>query len=206
MDEPSPADPTALVPEVDGRARTVPKQAAKPDSNNNNNTTNGESESSTSDYSDAKFDEFSGFQENLFGGGAYDEEDKEADLIFDAIDRRMDSRRKKRREELVKKEMEKYREKRPRIQEQFAELKRGLGELSESDWESIPDPLDYSRRNKLLNKENTREKFSAVPDNILAQAALGNKPTAFEASIDQTSIGRARDKVWAYFFILYILL
>jgi pre-mRNA-processing factor 6 len=47
-----------------------------------------------SNFSDAKFDEFSGFSENLFSGAPYEDDDREADLIYDAIDRRMASKRK----------------------------------------------------------------------------------------------------------------
>lgn len=49
------------------------------------------------DLSDSNFDEFSGYQESLFADQPYDEDDKEADLIYSAIDRRMDSKRKDRR-------------------------------------------------------------------------------------------------------------
>ena len=49
------------------------------------------------DYSDAKFDAFSGFSENLFGKSHYDEEDKQADRVFTAIDKHVDGKRKVRR-------------------------------------------------------------------------------------------------------------
>lgn len=49
------------------------------------------------DYSDAKFDAFSGFSENLFGKSTYDEEDNEADRVFAAIEDHVDSKRKRRR-------------------------------------------------------------------------------------------------------------
>jgi pre-mRNA-processing factor 6 len=48
-------------------------------------------------FSDTKWDEFNGFTENLFGAAPYEDDDREADLIYEAIDRRMDSRRKSRR-------------------------------------------------------------------------------------------------------------
>mmetsp|Transcript_31144 Transcript_31144/g.75951 ORF Transcript_31144/g.75951 Transcript_31144/m.75951 type:complete len:978 (-) Transcript_31144:272-3205(-) len=122
-------------------------------------------------YGDSNFDKFSGFNENLFGGGKLDKEDIEADKIYAAIDRRMDSKRKVRREIRVKKELEEYRKKRPKIQEEFRDLKRELSGLSEADWESIPEPLDYSRRNR--KKASRIQTFTPVPDKILRQAGLG---------------------------------
>jgi len=50
--------------------------------------------------------------------------------VYMAIDQRMDSKRKDRREALLKAELEKYRKKRPRIQEQFKDLKGHLSEVS----------------------------------------------------------------------------
>lgn len=51
------------------------------------------------DYNDSKYDEWSGFNEKLFNNGDYDDEDREADSIYDMVENHMDSRRKKRREE-----------------------------------------------------------------------------------------------------------
>ena len=46
---------------------------------------------------DATFDAWSGFSENLFEGVVFDADDDEADRIYDNIDKRMDSRRKRQR-------------------------------------------------------------------------------------------------------------
>ncbi len=45
------------------------------------------------DYSETNFDEFSGYSEALFGDTPYDEEDEEADRVYEAVDERMESRR-----------------------------------------------------------------------------------------------------------------
>ena len=51
------------------------------------------------DYSETKFDSWSGYEGSLFAGsGPMDEEDREADEVFSMIDRKMDERRAKRRE------------------------------------------------------------------------------------------------------------
>ena len=72
---------------------------------------------------DSNYDEFSGYSGSLFSSGAYDEEDKEADVIYDMIDCRQDERRKVYREKLEMEMIEKYRKERPKIQQQFADLK-----------------------------------------------------------------------------------
>ena len=47
----------------------------------------------------------------------------EADEIYDTIDTRMDTRRKERREKKFQEEIEKFRKERPKIQQQFSDLK-----------------------------------------------------------------------------------
>ncbi|CAM6093470.1 unnamed protein product [Calypogeia fissa] len=98
--------------------------------------------------------------------GEYDEDDKEADAVWESIDKRMDLRRKDRREARLKKEIEKYRASNPKITEQFADLKRKLVTLSAQEWESIPEIGDYSLR----NKKKRFESFIPVPDTLLERA------------------------------------
>jgi len=113
-----------------------------------------------------KFDEFEGNDVGLFASGEYDEDDKEADAVWESIDKRMDSRRKDRREARLKKEIEKYRASNPKITEQFADLKRKLVTLSSTEWESIPEIGDYSLR----NKKKRFESFIPMPDTLLERA------------------------------------
>ncbi|KAA8526399.1 hypothetical protein F0562_008398 [Nyssa sinensis] len=113
-----------------------------------------------------KFDEFEGNDVGLFASAEYDEEDKEADSVWEAIDKRMDSRRKDRREARLKQEIEKYRASNPKITEQFADLKRKLYTLSAQEWDSIPEIGDYSLR----NKKKRFESFVPVPDTLLEKA------------------------------------
>ncbi|GKU90928.1 hypothetical protein SLEP1_g4869 [Rubroshorea leprosula] len=113
-----------------------------------------------------KFDEFEGNDVGLFASSEYDEDDKEADAVWEAIDKRMDSRRKDRREARLKEEIEKYRASNPKITEQFADLKRKLYTVSAQEWESIPEIGDYSLR----NKKKRFESFVPVPDTLLEKA------------------------------------
>mmetsp|Transcript_6442 Transcript_6442/g.12114 ORF Transcript_6442/g.12114 Transcript_6442/m.12114 type:complete len:978 (+) Transcript_6442:32-2965(+) len=155
----------------------------------------GAEKKTATNYGDANFDKFSGFNENLFGGGRMDAEDIEADKVYAAIDRRMDSKRKLRREERVKKEIEEYRKKRPKIQEQFRDLKRELNGLSEADWESIPEPLDYSRRNR--KKAVRIQTFTPVPDKILRQAGLGAGQQQYASGMSTPVSGMMTPAGWS---------
>ena len=58
------------------------------------------------DFSDANFDEWSGYGESLFAGGQHDDaEDREADQVFSKVEDYMDGRRSKKREEKVKEKL-----------------------------------------------------------------------------------------------------
>ncbi|KAJ6828622.1 putative protein STABILIZED1 [Iris pallida] len=113
-----------------------------------------------------KFDEFEGNDVGLFASAEYDEDDREADAVWESIDKRMDSRRKDRREARLKQEIEKYRASNPKITEQFADLKRKLADMSAEQWDSIPEIGDYTLR----NKKKRFESFVPVPDTLLEKA------------------------------------
>lgn len=76
--------------------------------------------------------------------GEYDEDDREADEIWDSVDRHMDLRRRHRRERRLKEEIEKFRSENPKITEQFADLKRKLSEVTHEEWDAIPAIGDYT--------------------------------------------------------------
>lgn len=65
----------------------------------------------------------------MFASAPYEADDKEADEIYGTIDNRMDGKRKERREKKFQEEIEKYRQERPKIQQQFSDLK-----VCGSDW------------------------------------------------------------------------
>eukprot|EP01027_Heterolobosea_sp_BB2_P016193 GEZU01023080.1.p1 GENE.GEZU01023080.1~~GEZU01023080.1.p1 ORF type:complete len:983 (-),score=312.18 GEZU01023080.1:84-3032(-) len=117
------------------------------------------------DYSESNFDKWEGFSGGLFDASApYDADDQEADRVWAEVEEKMDSRRKARREERLKQTMEEYRKSRPKIQQQFVDIKKDLATLSEEDWMNIPDIGDYSIR------KQKRETYTPVPDSLLEQA------------------------------------
>ncbi|GBF98664.1 hypothetical protein Rsub_11658 [Raphidocelis subcapitata] len=127
---------------------------------------------------EVKFDAFMGADAGVFAGGEYDEDDREADRIWESIDDRMDERRRERREALMKAEIEKYRAENPKITEQFADLKRQLGEVSESEWEAIPEIGDYTI------KRQKRETYAPAPDSLLTAAANASGATGGATALD----------------------
>lgn len=160
------------------------------------------------DLNDANYDEEFGYGGSLFKNVPYEKDDEEADMVYEAIDKRQDERRKERREKLFKLEVEKYRQERPKIQQQFSDLKRKLEEVSYDDWCNIPEVGDA--RNK--RQRNPRgDKFTPVPDSILAKTVNMTKETTvldsrdqkfggmsstiggYETNIDMKKIGEARN-------------
>ncbi|PSC71481.1 STABILIZED1-like [Micractinium conductrix] len=150
---------------------------------------------------ETKFDEFLGNDAGVLGAGAYDDEDKEADEVWDHIEDRMEERRKVQREAKLKEELEKFRADNPKIQEQFADLKRKLAEVPVDQWESIPDIGDYT-----IKKQKHLDRFTPVPDSLLASAAASQATaSAIDASglatpmggatTDLTAIGAGRNTV-----------
>ncbi|KAK9822995.1 hypothetical protein WJX81_003933 [Elliptochloris bilobata] len=151
---------------------------------------------------DSKFDEFMGNDAGAFASaaGEYDQDDKEADAVWELIDEHMDQRRRDQREKRLKEDLEKYRKENPKITEQFADLKRKLVEVSQSEWEAIPDIGDYTIKRQKL------QQFTPVPDSLLARAISeketvsslemrGGLETPGGAATDLTDIGKGRRTV-----------
>ncbi|KAJ9621597.1 U4/U6 x U5 tri-snRNP complex subunit Prp1 [Taxawa tesnikishii (nom. ined.)] len=146
----------------------------------------------------------------LFATGNYDRDDDEADRIYQEVDEKMDKRRRQRREAREKAEREEYERNNPKIQQQFADLKRALGGVTDEEWAAIPEVGDLTGKNR-RSKQHLRQRFYAVPDSVLAGA---RDSTQFDTTISEdgaaangaadgldgtmtnfADIGAARDKV-----------
>lgn len=146
------------------------------------------------DLSESVYDKFSGYGGSLFDSSTpYDQEDSNADAVYEAIDNRMDTRRRARRDKREQEELLAFRKKKPKIQEQFADLKQGLQMLSTSDWLSIPEADDYSKSNKRTNMRE--DKYTPVPDSIVDSSRRSNKIDISLAPVDLRKVGTARDQV-----------
>jgi pre-mRNA-processing factor 6 len=110
------------------------------------------------------------------------------------------------REAREKAEQEEYERNNPKIQQQFADLKRALGTVSDEDWANLPEVGDLTGKNR-RSKQALRQKFYAVPDSVIAGARdasqLGTTVADDGGSGDGADgtmtnfadIGAARDKV-----------
>ena len=95
----------------------------------------------------------------------YDDEDEEADRIYEDIDERMKKKQKtKVGEDASDSNVNK-------ISNQFRELKQQLASVSESEWASIPDVGDYSLRYKQKRKQDT---FTPLTDSLLEARSMAN--------------------------------
>lgn len=145
-------------------------------------------------------------EEGLFAGTPYERDDEEADRIYEAIDAKMDERRRKRREEKEKEMMLKQKDK-PKLSMQFDDVKRDLAQLSDSDWANIPEPGNH--RSKRLKKTNEKERFTPLPDSVIIAgmqnteygsreqvAGISTSLSGMSTAItDLTSVSIAKEKV-----------
>lgn len=106
-------------------------------------------------------------------------------------------------------ERRRYEANNPKIQQQFADLKRSLASVSDEDWANLPEVGDLTGKNR-RTKQNLRQRFYAVPDSVIAGARDSSQmdttvndegPQVNGAdNVDGTltnfaDIGAARDKV-----------
>ncbi|PKI84606.1 U4/U6 x U5 tri-snRNP complex subunit Prp1 [Malassezia vespertilionis] len=142
----------------------------------------------------------------LFASAEYDRDDEEADKIWDSVDRQMDERRRKQRKAREKAALEEERAKMPKIQAQFADLKRNLTSVSEEEWAALPEPgnLTGKRRKAASMRESRDDRTFAVPDSVLVSARDQNQVQHEATDVDSgtmsslTEIGEARNKVFSH--------
>ncbi|KIJ43896.1 hypothetical protein M422DRAFT_75492 [Sphaerobolus stellatus SS14] len=144
----------------------------------------------------------------LFAGGVYEADDEEADKIYDSVDRAMDLRRKARREAREAEEAKAVRAQRPKIQQQFSDLKRALSSVTDEQWENIPEVGNLTKKRKVRDFGRT----FAVPDSVIVgdrdrgvmETSLDERQQSyggFETPADDggltdlVEMGHARDKV-----------
>ena len=97
------------------------------------------------------------------------------------------------REAREQEERDEYERNNPKIQQQFADLKRSLATVSDEDWANIPEVGDMTGKNKRA-KQNAKQRFYAVPDSVLAGA---RDSTQFQTSVQEdgtaTTNGSSQD-------------
>lgn len=138
------------------------------------------------ELNDGKFDKTFGYNKVLFNK-TDDLDDVEADKIYDAIDNRMDERRRENREKRKIEELQEYRKKRPKIQQMFSDLKRKLVAIDEDDWMAIPEVGDVrKKKERNAHLDFMFDRVSSTPDTII----LGNmKHAAMDTSLNALTAG-----------------
>ena len=89
------------------------------------------------------------------------------------------------REARENEELAKHRAERPKIQQQFADLKRGLAQVTDEEWEGIPEVGNLTRK-----KRKRDERSFVVSDSVI----VGDRArTEYETSLDahQQAVGPA---------------
>ena len=75
------------------------------------------------------------------------------------------------REAREREAQDEYERKNPKIQQQFVDLKRALGTVSDEDWANIPEVGDLTGKNRRTKQAaQANRRFFAVPDSVLAGA------------------------------------
>ncbi|KAF1940735.1 hypothetical protein EJ02DRAFT_435380 [Clathrospora elynae] len=123
----------------------------------------------------------------LFSSGMnYDKDDDEADRIYQEVDEKMDKRRRARREAREQQERDDYEKNNPKIQLQFADLKRALGGVSEEEWAALPEVGDMTGKAKRAREARMANSRSyAVPDSVLQAASKsGELDTSISTDAD----------------------
>ncbi|KAJ5894454.1 hypothetical protein N7495_006145 [Penicillium taxi] len=147
---------------------------------------------------------FKDVEEDLFAQHKYDSSDEEADRVYAEVDEKMERRRKARREAREKEQQEERERQNPKIQQEFADLKRSLAVISEEEWQNLPDVGDLTGKNKRQRQFERQQRFYAVPDSVLAGAADSqgfNSEIAEDGTQDEdfqknfSDMGLARDMV-----------
>lgn len=118
------------------------------------------------------YNTWSGYDDQLFSNQAYDQEDKEADDDFEKVERYLDGRRSEKRKENMEKELDKIQKDAPKYQEQFADLKDQLKNVTRDEWEGIPEEVERSTRKKA-------ERYTPTPDTLINSSRLDGDTVNF---------------------------
>lgn len=116
-------------------------------------------------------------------------DEEEADKIYNQLELRLQLRH-KRKMEVATTDGE------DEITKQFADLKRELAGVSNSEWAHLPEASDFTRRNKRARLlEQLQRRFYALPDTVIANAGSIDNQHVKSGATDFESISQARDKI-----------
>lgn len=73
----------------------------------------------------------------------------------------------------MEKELEKIKQEAPKYQQQFADLKRQLANVTREEWESIPEDVDHS------GKRVKAQRYTPTPDNLIDSVRMDGEAVNF---------------------------
>eukprot|EP00127_Corallochytrium_limacisporum_P001099 Clim_evm10s39 gene=Clim_evmTU10s39 len=124
------------------------------------------------DLHDSNHDKFAGPKRALFGAEVYEDDDREADAIFKAIDKRMATR--KRRSEQDEQKIGRDQQNSQTVAEEFSDIKKSMKDMDASAWEAIPDTSEMTtKRRKTEDPLKDKERYTMIPDSHLLRRAQG---------------------------------
>jgi pre-mRNA-processing factor 6 len=94
-------------------------------------------------------------------------------------------------------ELARHRAERPKIQQQFADLKRGLSAVTDDEWENIPEVGNLTKK-----KRRRDERTYVVPDSVLVGDRSKNE---YESSLDTRQQEVWRDSFLCASVVLILL-
>lgn len=122
-------------------------------------------------------------EQAMFQDTPYDEDDKLADAVFAEVDERMEQRRKSKKQAMEDALRRRLKKENADALHLFEDCKDSLKDLTEAQWDAIPEVRDRGLKRK---HEKDKEARTPTPDFILqskmAQASL-------DSSIDTRSVG-----------------
>ena len=125
------------------------------------------------DLGDSSFDKFAGYSESLFQSTSYDKEDDDADRIYDMVEARMESRKKKSR--VTQESGSRTSVDIPDLQLQFSEAKVDLQKVSEEEWMHLPVAQE-----RLKAKRPQKGFITNAPDSLISSPPPGMSSSIME--------------------------
>ncbi|CCH62848.1 hypothetical protein TBLA_0I01900 [Henningerozyma blattae CBS 6284] len=117
------------------------------------------------------------------------QDDKDAEDIFSAIDKRLQNKNKK-----LKRYKQENGLKYDKMADQFSDLKRGLMKITEDEWLNLPESGDITKVNKRQRlEEQLNRKMYAAPDSLLTEMTGGK--TSNVSNVNLTKLTEEREKL-----------
>lgn len=107
------------------------------------------------------YDNWNGTESGLFKQENLDDEDEEADNVYDQVERYLEEKRAKQRNSTNKKVIDEFQKNNNSIKGMFADLKKDLSSVQKHEWMNIPEIENFTIKKKKV------ERFSAVPDHVI---------------------------------------